>query len=169
MAKLNLILIGAFVLTFAACKTETGEAAISDEERQISDSISKAAQKIKVDSMKKINPLLIMPPDSNFTGDYIDKYPGGITKFKGYFRFGQRHGQWMSFYPSGLLWSEMHYDKGLRSGPNIAYREDGTKRYEGRYKNDVRDSVWCYFDSVGNIAERVLFENDRIIKKIPIK
>lgn len=169
MSKFKILFFSAFTLSIIACKTGGSESELSDEERSFRDSVSRAQQKLRVDSMKKINPLLIMPPDSNFTGDYIDKYPGGITKFKGYFRFGKRHGQWMSFYPSGLLWSEMHYDKGLRHGPNIAYREDGTKRYEGQYKNDVRDSVWSYFDSIGNIAERVLFENDKIIKKLPLK
>lgn len=170
MLKFKLFIFGITILGFVCCQTEaTGEKELSNEERQIRDSISKTEQNRKVDSLKKTNPLLIMPPDSNFTGDYIDKYPGGITKFKGFFRFGKRHGQWMSFYPTGILWSEMHYDKGLRHGPNIAYREDGTKRYEGHYKNDARDSIWFYFDSIGNVAEKVLFKNNSVVKTLPLK
>ena len=100
------------------------------------------------------------------SGEFIVK---SITKFKGNFRFGKRHGQWMSFYPTGLAWSEMHYDKGLREGPNLTYFETGKVRYAGYYRKDVRDSIWLYYDTLGNVAEKVLFKNDRIIKKLPFK
>jgi len=146
-----------------------GEKQLTEDEKHVMDSLSKVEQRKKADSMKQKNPLLIMPPDSNYTGDYVDKYPNGIVKFRGFFRFGKRHGQWMSFYPSGLIWSEMYYDKGLREGPNTTYFEDGKKRYEGFYKNDKRDSVWRYYDSTGTIAEKVLFKADRVVKKLPLK
>jgi antitoxin component YwqK of YwqJK toxin-antitoxin module len=142
---------------------------LTDEEKARKDSISKAEQKMVVDSMKKKNPLLIMPPDSDYTGSYIDKYPSGIKKFTGFFRFGQRHGQWLSFYPNGMMWSEMHYDKGLREGPNKTFFEDGKMRYEGFYKNDKRDSIWCYYDSLGKPARKLLFKNDKVVKELPTK
>ncbi|MCE3229722.1 MAG: hypothetical protein K0S32_4273 [Bacteroidetes bacterium] len=143
---------------------------LTDQDKRYSDSVSKVSQRRNSDSLKKLNPLLIMPPDSTYTGDYIDKYDNGITKFKGFFRFGKRHGQWMSFYPDGGLWSELHYDKGQRQGPNIAYYEDGkTKRFEGSYKNDVRDSVWTYYDSIGKPLEKMLFKDDKVVKKLPLK
>ncbi|MGZ3900598.1 MAG: toxin-antitoxin system YwqK family antitoxin [Bacteroidia bacterium] len=169
MGKFYFITAGILFFVIASCKNGSSEKKLTDAEIAIRDSISKVEQRKKVDSLKKKNPLLIMPPDSNYTGDYTDKYPGGIIKFKGFFRFGKRHGQWMSFYPTGLLWSEMHYDKGLRHGPNIAYYEGGGKRYEGVYKNDERDSVWCYYDSIGNVAEKVLFKHDKIVQKLPLK
>ncbi|MCW3076156.1 MAG: hypothetical protein JWO32_765 [Bacteroidetes bacterium] len=170
MRNVYLILPLIFSLAFTCCKNNNTEhEEISTEEKLVRDSISKAEQRRKADSLKKQNPLLIMPPDSTYTGDYIDKYPGGIIKFRGFFRVGKRHGQWMSFYPSGLLWSEMHYDKGLRHGPNITYYETGGKRYEGMYKNDSRDSIWIYYDSIGRPAEKVLFKNDQVIKKLPLK
>ena len=160
-----MLLLGTF---FIACNPENKEKQLTEKEKQVVDSISKVKQKIKVDSLKKTNPLLIMPPDSNFTGDYIDKYPTGITKFKGFYRFGKRHGQWISFYQNGLPWSEMNFDKGLRHGPNITYIETGKIRYQGMYKNDKRDSIWTYFDSIGNVAERLLYKNDKIIQKLPL-
>lgn len=169
MLKINLSII-CILLILGSCGTSTQvENPLSEEDKKVRDSLSKIEQKHKVDSLKVVNPLLIMPPDSNYTGDYADKYPGGIIKFKGFFRFGKRHGQWMSFYPTGILWSEMHYDKGLRQGPNITYYEHGSKRYEGYYKNDNRDSVWCYYDSIGNLAEKVLFKNNTVVKKLPLK
>jgi antitoxin component YwqK of YwqJK toxin-antitoxin module len=63
----------------------------------------------------------------------------------------------------------MHYDKGSRQGPNITYFENGKLRYSGYYKNDGRDSVWLYYDTLGKIAEKVVFKNDKIVKKLPLK
>ncbi len=130
------------------------------------DSVSKATQRKRADSLKRSNPLLIVPPDSVYTGTYIDKYDNGITKFRGFFRFGKKHGQWVSFYPNGLPWSELHFERGKREGPNITYFENGKIRYQGIYRNDARDSIWLYYDSLGNVAERVVYKNDRIVKKL---
>ena len=165
----NIIFILLCSLIFTACNSGKKEIELSEKEKQVADSVSKVQQKIKVDSLKKSNPLLIMPPDSNFTGDYIDKYPTGITKFKGFYRFGKRHGQWISFYQNGVPWSEMNFDKGLRNGQNITYTETGKLRYKGIYKNDKRDSIWLYFDTIGNVAERILYKNDIVEKKLPLK
>lgn len=160
-----------FVFFFLNCQPDAvvNEKILSVEEKFILDSLSKVEQKRKADSLKKINPLLILPPDSNYTGDYTDKYPNGITKFKGFFRFGELHGQWMSFYPNGLMWSELHYDQGLRHGPNTTYFEDGKMRYTGFYKNDMKDSIWIFYDSLGNVAEKVRYEKNHIVKKLPLK
>jgi len=157
-----------FVLLLAKCDGSKEEN-LSAEEKRYNDSVSIVEQRAKSDSLRKTNPLLIVPPDSMYTGEYVDKYSDGITKFKGNFRFGERHGQWMSFYPNGLAWSEMHYDKGLRHGTNIAYFEDGKMRYTGFYKNDQKDSVWSYFDSLGVMAQKVLFSKDKFVKELPLK
>ena len=154
---------------FTAACTNNEQKMLSEREIAVQDSISKVQQRRNADSLKKTNPLLIVPPDSSYTGSYVDKYPSGITKFTGFFRFGQRHGQWLSFYPNGEIWSEMHYDKGLRHGPNKAYFESGKLRYEGFYKNDEQDSVWNYYDTLGAVAEKVLYKNNRIVKKLPVK
>ncbi len=156
-------------LFFVTCKPEIIEKELTKKEKQLKDSVSKQSQKRVVDSLKKSNPLLIMPPDSNFTGDYIDKYPTGITKFMGFYRFGKRHGQWISFYQNGTPWSEMNFDKGIKQGTNVTYTEAGKVRYKGFYKNDKQDSIWIYYDSIGNVAERILYKNDVIEKKLPLK
>lgn len=141
---------------------------ISAEEQLVRDSLSKLAQRKKADSLKKTNPLLILPPDSTYSGEYTDRYPSGVIKFKGYYRIGEKHGQWLSFYPNGMMWSELHFDKGLRHGPNITYFENGKMRYNGFYKNDVRDSVWNYYDSTGKMAQKVLFKDDKVLRNLPL-
>ncbi|MDO9000124.1 MAG: hypothetical protein Q7W45_10195 [Bacteroidota bacterium] len=167
MKKITLIILSVFISFLFSCKNDTKtETPETEHKTAVADSISKLQQKIVVDSLKKKNPLLILPPDSNYTGEYVDKYGNGIIKFKGNFRFGKRHGQWMSFYPNGLAWSELHYDKGLREGPNLTYFENGKLRYSGYYKNDMRDSIWLYYDTIGKVAEKVLFKNDKMVKKL---
>jgi hypothetical protein len=161
--KNKLILVLAFVALCSLFSCESGE---RPEEKARRDSLSTVAEKHRIDSLKRRNPLLIVPPDSNYTGTYVDKYDNGIVKFRGFFRQGQRHGQWMSFYPNGIAWSEMHYDKGKREGPNITYFEDGRVRYAGIYKNDLRDSIWVFYDSTGHIAERAVYEKDKILRKL---
>lgn len=166
MRKIVLIFLSLLIVVSCNNKTEAEDPEIN---KRVTDSVSKVQQKKVVDSLKAKNPLLIMPPDSNYTGEYVDKYNTGITKFKGTYRFGKKHGQWISFYPTGIAWSELHFDKGLRQGPNLTYFENGKLRYSGMYKNDARDSVWLYYDSTGIVLEKVLFENDKVVKKLPLK
>lgn len=103
----------------------------------------------------------ISPPDPDYTGDYTDKYPNGVIKFSGFFRFGQRHGQWRAFYENGLMWSECFYDKGKRSGASNVYFPNGKPQYKGWFKNDLRDSLWLFFDSTGVQVDKRAFRNDQ--------
>lgn len=163
----TLYVIPLLAVLATACSNEPKE--FTEAEKQVRDSLSKVEQKRRGDSLKKLNPLLILPPDSNYTGSYVDKYPNGIVKFKGLFRFGERHGQWLSFYPNGLMWSELHFDKGLRHGPNITYYDNGNMRYSGHYKNDQRDSIWIYYDTNGKPAKKVEFEKDAVVASTDLK
>ncbi|HQQ93396.1 MAG TPA: hypothetical protein PLQ93_02480 [Bacteroidia bacterium] len=164
----HILVSSALILLLSACSEGSGSGKEQDEaQKRVSDSLSRLRQKEYADSLKKLNPLLILPPDSNYSGEYVDKYPNGIVKYRGTFRFGERHGQWMSFYPSGLLWSELHFDKGLRHGPNLTYYENGKLRYSGFYKNDLVDSTWVYYDSTGRIVETLVYRNNRIERRMP--
>ena len=155
-----------FIALLWSCSNEKKEEPpLSREEQRIKDSLSLISQKARVDSLKKRNPLLILPPDSNYSGDYIDKYDNGIVKFRGTFRFGERHGQWFSFYPNGILWSELHFDKGLRNGPNNTFFENGKPRYTGFYKDDLVDSTWTYYDSTGTKVEVLNYKNNKLLNR----
>ncbi|MFI5142163.1 MAG: toxin-antitoxin system YwqK family antitoxin [Bacteroidia bacterium] len=165
----KLIFTATTFLLISACNTSTEEKKeITREEQAVLDSLSRVEQRHKADSLKKLNPLLIMPPDSNYTGDYIDKYPSGITKYRGYYRFGLRHGQWVSFYGTGTPWSEQSYDRGKRHGPNIVYYQNSKVRYKGFFKKDNRDSVWTFYDSLGELMRTLVYKNDKEISSIEI-
>ena len=163
MRKIILILLGAAL--FNACGDKTNpEKEIAEKTKQDSaTNVEKIKQK---EEEKKKNPFLIEPPDTNYTGDYLDKYSNGNVKFQGFFRFGKRHGQWMAFYGNGLLWSECFYDKGIRNGANNVYFENGKPHYKGWYKNDMKDSVWTFYEESGKEIQKVAFKND---EEIPLK
>src|SRR4051812_34687084 len=56
------------------------------------DSLQQTNQLDTAAVQKELNKYLIEPPDTNYTGDYLSKYDNGNVKFKGFFRFGKRHG-----------------------------------------------------------------------------
>jgi antitoxin component YwqK of YwqJK toxin-antitoxin module len=153
-----LLFVGILIITIASC-TNKANGVLSEEEKRELDSLNRLKQRAYSDSMRKANPMLIMPPDSEYTGEYIDKYPSGVIKFKGLFRFGQRHGDWFCFYPTGIKWSELTFDNGIKAGKNVAYYPEGNVRYEGYYKNDLQDSLWFYYDSIGQVIEKITFKD----------
>ncbi|MFN5181954.1 MAG: toxin-antitoxin system YwqK family antitoxin [Bacteroidota bacterium] len=94
-----------------------------------------------------------LPPNSDYSGDHVVKYPTGITNIRGFFRFGKKHGKWASFYPSGQLQSETEFDNGIRKGKSTVWYENGKVMYQGEYKNDNRFGMWTSYDSSGTLLE----------------
>lgn len=163
----KVIVFAVFGLMIYSC--QNGGEKISEADQERNDSLSRISQKRRGDSLKKLNPLLILPPDSEYTGDYIDKYPNGIIKYRGYFRFGKRHGQWVAFYGNGLPWSEQSYDKGIKSGANVVYYDNSKVRYKGFFKNDQRDSVWSFYDSTGKLIKTLVFKDGKELATSGVK
>jgi antitoxin component YwqK of YwqJK toxin-antitoxin module len=93
------------------------------------------------------------PPDSNYTGDYFEKYNTGIVKVRGFYRFGKKSGKWMYFYPNGILWSEAFFKDDKMNGESRVYHPNGELFYSGFYKMDVADSTWNFYDSTGILRE----------------
>ncbi len=94
-----------------------------------------------------------VPPAPEYTGDHVVKYDNGITKIRGFFRFGKKHGTWTAFFPSGGVQSETSFDNGVKNGKTIVYYENGKVMYEGEYKNDQRSGTWKTYDIYGNVTE----------------
>jgi MORN repeat variant len=151
IAVLGFVITNTFLLV--SCKSDTA----SDITNVKADSvISTKPTEQKLDIKNTIT-----PPDPDYTGDYTDKYPSGVIKFSGFFRFGKRHGQWRAFYENGLMWSECFYDKGERSGASNVYFPNGKPQYKGWFKKDLRDSLWLFFDSTGVQVDKRAFRNDQ--------
>lgn len=153
--SISSIVLMSIVMLFTNCNdgTATAEKVKQDSIKGVSKSDS---QKI----VNELNKYLIQPPNSDYTGDYIDKYPNGVIKFSGFFRFGLRHGQWMAFRENGEKWSDCTYDKGKKNGETMVYHPNGKLYYKGWFKNDLRDSLWFFYDTLGKEIDRHAFKND---------
>lgn len=151
----TIVILSLSILLFN-CKNNG--ATVIDNTKQ--DSLSALAKSDSQQIAKELNKYLIMPPDTDYTGDYIDKYSNGVIKFTGFFRFGQRHGEWMAFFENGKRWSDCFYDKGKKHGASTVYHPNGKIYYTGWYKNNLRDSLWFFYDSLGKEVDRHAFKND---------
>ncbi len=157
--KKTILITTAFIslnFLFANCKSNQQT---NDVLKQ--DSIAKAATALAANtSTTQFSKYIINPPDSDYTGDYLDRYPSGIVKFKGFYRFGKRHGQWMAFYENGEMWSECFYDKGNKNGSSKVFYSTGNLQYQGWFKNDLRDSLWFFYDQTGKEIDKRAYRND---------
>lgn len=87
-----------------------------------------------------------------------DYHDNGMVSKRGVTIDGKRHGQWESFYPSGLRWSETTFKDGVREGPTVSYFPNGMMRYAGFYHDDVRSGNWIFYDTTGAVIMRVDME-----------
>ena len=136
-----------------------------DKKMTATDSAAQAAQ-------SEINKMVdeMAPPDSNYSGEFFLKYPSGLMKVKGFFRFGKRHGQWFYYYPNGFVWSEAIFDNGKMNGPNKVYHENGKLYYEGDNKQDLAIGEWNFYDSTGaKIFIRTYDSTGKVLSDKPIK
>lgn len=157
--KLLFISSAVFILSMLSCGTKTTQGESTNSDTLKTSETAKANNSLQ----NELSAYIISPPDTNYTGEYLDKYPNGNTKFKGTFRFGKRHGQWMAFYANGVLWSECFYNNGLKHGSNTVYYENGKMRYNGYFNNEKRDSLWHFYDEFGVELKQVRFKNDEEI------
>jgi antitoxin component YwqK of YwqJK toxin-antitoxin module len=92
-------------------------------------------------------------PNKNTTGGYEEKYPNGVTKVLGNYRFGKKDGVWATFYPTGQVWSENQYKNDSLNGTTVTYFETGQVRYTGFHKNDKPSGLWQFFDTTGKVVQ----------------
>lgn len=151
----NTILLASFALFLASCKND---ATTQNQTEQHSQSQQADTQR----HVTNPNKSLIAPPNEDYSGDYIDRYPNGIIKFTGFFRFGKKHGHWMAFYQDGTKWSECFYDNGKKHGASMVYFPSGKLHYSGWFKNDLRDSLWIFYDEkTGKSIDRRAYKEDQ--------
>lgn len=146
----NFIIISLFVSScMSNQKTDIGNKVIKKEEVPASTTQS------------QINKIVdgLAPPDTDYTGEFFQKYETGVVKTKGFFRFGKRHGQWFYFYPNGYLWSEAFYDNGKMNGHSKVYSENGKPYAEGEYRKDLSVGLWHYFDTSGQVIKEVMYDS----------
>ena len=143
MLKIITLIGLGFSLFMVSCSSDPKEGEVN---KPNADS-SKQANSAHVSSGK------FEPPDSTYTGDYFEKYPSGVIRVRGNFRFGKKSGKWMYFFPDGKLWSEAFFSADKMNGESNVYHPNGQKMYSGHYKMDIADSVWNFYDTTGKMIE----------------
>ena len=160
--NISFLLITIVVLAACNTNTKTNETKATSAQDSMNNEIKSQIDKIVDD---------LAPPDSDYTGEFFQKYESGVVKTKGFFRFGKRHGQWFYFYPNGFMWSEAFYDAGKMNGHSKVYYENSKLYYEGDYKQDKPVGVWFYNDTTGTPVLQVTYDTlGKIIeqKKLPV-
>lgn len=97
-----------------------------------------------------VSPVPKQTADSIWNGDYIEKYPNGITKKRGYISGGLASGEWLYFYDDGKPWSKGHYHNGVRTGYGVSWYQNGQKSSEGYYNNGKPVGVWSYWSEANH-------------------
>ncbi len=156
-----LILVLSSLCTSNHQNKDVNELLISSEQNNINN-IKETGTK----NNNQINDFLIKPlTDSTYTGEVEERYSNGIIKYKGFYRFGKKHGEWLYFYPNGNLWSEAVFNRDKMHGKSTVYHPNGKIYYTGYYKNNIKDSIWIYYDTSGNEVRRELYKLGRVLKK----
>jgi len=83
--------------------------------------------------------------DSIWNGDYIERYPNGIVKKRGYIQVGLASGEWLTFYEDGKQYSRGYYHNGIRTGYGVSWYHDGQMSSEGYYNNGKAVGKWKYW------------------------
>jgi antitoxin component YwqK of YwqJK toxin-antitoxin module len=160
----NILLISILVILIS-CQSNSDSSDVKEKINELT--INTNTVNSNSSKNNQLEELFIKPPaDSSFTGNAEEKYPNGIVKYKGFYRFGKRHGEWLFFYPNGLLWSECTYNRGKMNGKSNVYHPNGKLYYSGYYKNDLKDSIWVYYDTSGNEVMLELYKNNQLIKRM---
>jgi antitoxin component YwqK of YwqJK toxin-antitoxin module len=74
-------------------------------------------------------------------------YETGKVKSHGTFKQGHPVGLLVKYYPGGIVQANMNFDETGRISYVTLYYETGDPAAEGKYINQLKDSVWNYFSA----------------------
>jgi antitoxin component YwqK of YwqJK toxin-antitoxin module len=58
-----------------------------------------------------------------------------------------------------LQWSETTFKAGIKNGKTTTWYENGKKRYDGFYKNDLESGKWTYWNEAGELVNTQDFDH----------
>ena len=113
---------------------------------------------------------------------YISYYNNNKVFTEGTLELGLKTGKWTKYHPNGKVGVIEEYIDDKLNGQVIEYFDDGAlaaekeykngfrngiwKQYyykiwiDGYYKNDKKDSIWNYYDTIGNLTAKGAYLND---------
>jgi antitoxin component YwqK of YwqJK toxin-antitoxin module len=81
------------------------------------------------------------------TGVWETYYESGKVKSHGTFKNGHPVGELKKFYPGGILQAAMNFDESGRTSYVKLFYEAGHLASEGKYIDQLKDSVWNYYSA----------------------
>lgn len=98
-----------------------------------------------------VSPVPKQAADSIWNGDYIERYPNGIVKKRGYVAGGLASGEWLTFYDDGKPYSKGQYHNGIRTGYGVSWYHNGDMSSEGYYNQGKPVGKWKYWSEQGHV------------------
>lgn len=98
-----------------------------------------------------VSPVPKQAADSIWNGDYIERYPNGIVKKRGYVAGGLASGEWLTFYDDGKPYSKGQYHNGIRVGYGVSWYHNGDMSSEGYYDQGKPVGKWKYWSEQGHV------------------
>ena len=72
---------------------------------------------------------------------------------------------WETYFESGQLWYRIRYKNDSVQGKYIQYKKDGSPKFVGEYKDNVRVGKWLFYGD--NKVDTATYKNGKVIVKIP--
>lgn len=85
-------------------------------------------------------------------------FDNGQLHIQGSYLNGKKHGEWLSCYVNGNVWTINTYDQGEYNGPYKMHNDDGSIRIQGAYKQGKESGRWTFFDEHGDIVKELDYE-----------
>lgn len=73
------------------------------------------------------------------------------------------HGYGKIFFPSGQLEFYTEFSNGKRTGKEVMYYKNGKMFREGWHKDNKKDSIWLWYDSLGRLQRKNNWKNGVLI------
>lgn len=96
-------------------------------------------------------------------GVWQKQYPNSRAfEYKGQFKDDKPYGTFTYYYASTKVKAIVEHD--LKTGRSFAkmYHENGIIKAQGIYRNQLKDSIWCYYGLTGRITEKETYKNDKL-------
>jgi uncharacterized protein len=93
-------------------------------------------------------------------GPFEERSIYGYSTLTGFFKDGEKEGEWKYFYYTGAIEKSSNYKEGKLNGPYNYYYDNGQLNVVGSYVNGKKEGVWKWFTNVGSPDMQGSFVND---------
>ncbi|MCE7991540.1 MAG: hypothetical protein HEP71_06145 [Roseivirga sp.] len=98
----------------------------------------------------------------NGTGNILQKRTNGVVTKKREWLCGKENSDYMSNYDKDLPDQHISIKNGEFHGKTLTYHSNGQLSGEGYYKNNELDSLWTWYDPLGNMIGKSWYKNGEL-------